>query len=365
MLEFFKTIFDNKIFFWSIQIFFIIFTTLAISLAVDAVIVRLEKKLSYNKNIWDNLSLRSLRNPSKILIWILGIVFAGKVTGNYMDIDFSGTIFLLKNLGIILCIGWFVWRLVREYEIYLTSANKNIDITTVTAVMKLIKAIIAITITLMVMQTLGINISGIIAFGGIGGMVVGFAAKDLLANFFGAIMVYLDRPFIVGDWVRSPDREIEGTIEHIGWRLTHIRTFESRMLYVPNSVFSTISIENPSRMENRRIYETIGVRYKDMNKVAKITNDIKEMLNAHDEIEQNKTLMVYLDKLDQYSVNFFIYCFTKTAQWEKYHEVKQDVLLKISDIVERNEGEIAFPTSIVGIDGIIAVENLGNVSSLK
>jgi MscS family membrane protein len=213
------------------------------------------------------------------------------------------------------------------------------------------------TAMLMTLQTLGVNISGIIAFGGVGGAVIGFAAKDLLANFFGAMTVYLDRPFSVGDWIRSPDREMEGTVEYIGWRLTHIRTFSSRMLYVPNSVFSTVTIENPSRMSHRRIHEVIGVRYKDTAKVATITTQIREMLMSHEEVNQNATLMVYLDKFDQYSVNFFVYCFTKTKDWSKYHGVKQDILLKVNDIVSKNESEIAFPTSVISFDSSIAVES--------
>jgi len=80
------------------------------------------------------------------------------------------------------------------------------------------------------MQTLGYSISGVLAFGGIGGIAVGFAARDLLANFFGGFMIYMDRPFDVGDWIRSPDQEIEGTVEKIGWRLTTIRTFDKRPL---------------------------------------------------------------------------------------------------------------------------------------
>ena len=80
------------------------------------------------------------------------------------------------------------------------------------------------------------------------------------------MFVYLDRPFAVGDWVRSPDREIEGTVENIGWRVTRIRTFDKRPLYIPNSIFSQIAVENPSRMSNRRIKETIGIRYDDASK---------------------------------------------------------------------------------------------------
>ena len=98
--------------------------------------------------------------------------------------------------------------------------SKPLDATTVRAVGKLLRAAVIITAVLIAMQLFGYSISGLLAFGGIGGIAMGFAAKDLLANFFGGLMIYLDRPFSVGDWVRSPDKEIEGTVEDIGWRLT-------------------------------------------------------------------------------------------------------------------------------------------------
>ncbi|HAH80902.1 MAG TPA: mechanosensitive ion channel protein MscS, partial [Gammaproteobacteria bacterium] len=129
---------------------------------------------------------------------------------------------------------------------------KSLDQTTASAVGKLLRATVAITGTLLVLQAFGVSVSGVLAFGGIGGIAIGFAARDLLANFFGALMIFLDRPFSVGDWVRSPDRDIEGTVEDIGWRLTRIRTFDKRPLYLPNSIFSSLAVENPSRMNSRR-----------------------------------------------------------------------------------------------------------------
>ena len=109
----------------------------------------------------------------------------------------------------------------------------------------------------------------------VGGIAVGFAARDLLANLFGGLTIYLDRPFSVGDWIRSPDRQIEGVVERIGWRSTVVRRFDKRPLYVPNSVFSTVVVENPSRMTNRRIYETIGLRYDDARVVGAITDAVR------------------------------------------------------------------------------------------
>jgi MscS family membrane protein len=209
-----------------------------------------------------------------------------------------------------------------------------------------------ITAALVVLQSMGYSISGVLAFGGIGGIAVGFAAKDLLANFFGGLMVYLDRPFAIGDWIRSPDKEIEGTVEHIGWRQTRIRTFDKRPLYVPNATFTQIAVENPSRMQNRRIYETIGVRYDDADKVEQIVNDVRAMLREHPEIDTEQTLIVNFNGFGASSLDFFVYTFTKTTQWVRYHEVKEDVLLRILNIVLAHGADVAYPTRTLKIDAM-------------
>ena len=162
-------------------------------------------------------------------------------------------------------------------------------------------------------------------------------------------MLYLDQPFKVGDWVRSPDKEIEGTVEDIGWRLTRIRTFDKRPLYIPNAIFNSISVENPSRMLNRRIYEKVGIRYDDISKMGVIVDDVRKMLREHPEIDQNQTLIVNFNAFAASSVDFFVYTFTKTTNWVHFHEIKQDVLLKVSDIILSHSAEIAFPTSTVHV----------------
>ena len=146
---------------------------------------------------------------------------------------------------------WFLIRFIAEFERALLDPKRKtraLDKTTISALCQLLRAAVIITSVLIVLQTLNIPISGFLAFGGVGGIAIGFAAKDWLSNFFGGLMIYLDRPFKVGDWISSPDKTIEGTVEHIGWRLTRIRKFDKRPLYVPNGIFSSISIENPSSM---------------------------------------------------------------------------------------------------------------------
>ena len=146
------------------------------------------------------------------------------------------------------------------------------------------------------------------------------------------------------------EKSVEGVVEHIGWRQTTIRKFDKRPVYVPNAVFTTASVENPSRMSHRRINETIGLRYDDLNRMEAITDEVREMLTTHPEIDQDQTLMVQFNAFNASSVDFFIYCMTRTVNWQRYHEVKQDVLLKIHEIVGQNDAQIAYPTRTLKVD---------------
>jgi len=237
--------------------------------------VVLEAKFANTSNLWDDAILHSARKPVVAFVWLQGVFWAAEVAHYYSDAEIFTANSTLLQIGFVWVVVWALLGLVKEGEKILTSPKKMrkpMDYTTVNAMSKLLRAVVIITAVLTALQTLGFSISGVLAFGGVGGIAVGFAAKDLLANFFGGFIIHLDRPFKVGDWVRSPDREIEGTVEEIGWRLTRIRTFNKRPLYVPNGVFTQIAVENPSRMTNRQISETIGVRYDDFAHVGAIVD---------------------------------------------------------------------------------------------
>ncbi|MRX26953.1 mechanosensitive ion channel family protein [Kangiella sp. HZ709] len=313
---------------------------------------RLIKRFAATKNLWDDAILHALNKPVSMAIIIIGFLFGlESVQNTYLDEPVISAEILssLKRVLVVFAITLGLIRLINKVEASILDSDSNyqvkLDETGVLAVSKLLRLIVIVISTLIIFQLLNIPIAGVLTFGGIGGVAVGFAAKDLLANFFGGLMIFLDKPFKVGDWIRSPDKEIEGTVENIGWRQTRIRTFDKRPLYVPNATFTNISVENPSRMTNRRINESIGLRYDDWQKVETIVGKVKTMLQQHEEIDQTATLMVNFDKFAASSLDFFIYTFTKTRDWAEYHEIKQDVLLKIMNIIEQEGAEIAFPTS--------------------
>jgi MscS family membrane protein len=339
---------------WLPQVFLVILGIAILNFIARRFLHHAEKVMSKTKNLWDDALIKAVRRPLPLLLWIVGLAFAVQIVRTHTGAPIFDFVVPARDVGVVACFAWFLTRLTNHAAENVTAlrelAGEPVDHTTVDALSKLIRVSVLITATLVALQTLGFSISGVLAFGGIGGIAVGFAAKDILANFFGGLTIYLDRPFAVGEWIRSPDKEIQGTVEYIGWRHTRVRAFNKNPIYVPNALFTTIVVENPSRMTNRRIKETIGVRYADINSLAVIVADVKAMLQSHPEIDTEKTLIVNFNQFAASSLNFFIYTFTKTKEWVRYHEIKQDVLLKVAEIIAKHGAEIAFPTRTLHIE---------------
>ena len=343
---------------WVVNVFFVVLATVILNLFMRVVLKKAHEKLKDTENVWDDAVLKSIRKPLALIVWVIGLSIAAEIIQTVTENELFQYIALIRRIAIILLLMMFLIELIKNIEKNILDKTKKAEIeadeVTIRVLARLLRLSILITTGLVVLQTLGISVTGVVAFGGIGGIAIGFAAQDLLANFFGGLIIYLDRPFTVGDWIRSPDREIEGTVEDIGWRLTIIRTFDKRPLYIPNSIFTKIAVENPSRMSNRRIYETIGLRYSDASTVREIITAVKTMLTNHEEIETDATLIVNFNTMASSSLDFFIYTFTKTTDWVYYHEVKQDVLLKIIDIVHEHGADVAYPTTT--LDGTLSIE---------
>jgi MscS family membrane protein len=300
--------------------------------------------------LWHYALLRALHAPFQWLNWGIALTIALPVLsyGTHFYAWFSPYLLSARLLLLLISLFWFAMSVTAYLERALFASlagqeGAKQEKMTVRALSQLARVILIIAFVLLGMQALGFSISALLALGGVGGIAIGFAAQDTLANFIGGMMIFWDQPFAVGDWVRSPDRNIEGTVEHIGWRLTVIRTFDKRPLYVPNGVFSKIALENPSRMSNRRIKATIGLRYADAPKIAAILSEIEVMLRAHPEIDTQQTLMVNLIHFGDSSLDFFIYTFTNTTNWVAFQAIQQDVFLKVLAIIDRHGAACAFP----------------------
>ena len=304
------------------------------------------------------LRLKRFRNNMPLHIVRVSIAFfslylTGKLLSQFIELhDIS--IVTPKEINFLFLVA-IVALAIREcflfadhFRRHLENTGKNA--TSAQIITRVIKIVCAISILLMFGEQFGLSFAGLLTFGGIGGIAIGLAGRDILSNLFSGIMIYFDRPFNIGDWIRSPDRNIEGTVLEIGWRTTKIMTFQNRPLYVPNYIFSTICVENPGRTRNWRIKTSIGILCEDVDKLKVIVGQIRDMLKKNDNIDQSQTLLVNFNQIGDFSLNILVYCFTKTTVWSEWLQIQEDVYLEIINIVQKNGSDLAYPNRKVFLE---------------
>jgi MscS family membrane protein len=329
--------FDTPLYYTALEILGVLVVTFLLTLFLK----KFYQKPAHDhelRNIYKIIAY-ALKVPIKICIWGFCSFYLILIINEFLHFHIGGSLLLMKKILFIVVIAIFLLKALDQYELFLKNRHRetHIPIAVLCRVLKIIAIVFPV---IAVIQTIGIDISGILAFGSVSGIIIGFASKDLLANFFGATLIYLDKPFEVGDAVRSPDKNIEGIVESISWRLTKIRTFEKRPIYVPNSVFNSIILENTSRMSHRRIHETMRIRYEDINAAEKIITDIKMLLKNHKDIDADQIIAVNLE-FGHSSIDLVICAFTKVTEWAQYRIIKQNILTEIWKIIGANEAEIA------------------------
>ncbi|MFA7503644.1 MAG: mechanosensitive ion channel family protein [Burkholderiaceae bacterium] len=336
---------------WFIQILLIILLTVVVGVAAGFLLRLTGRIVTRAGGHWGEILVKCARRPLQVLVLAVGISQVLLLLQTQTAAPLAESVHALRKVATILCIAWFSAHFIREFSASALRARlargETPDITTLDALSKLARLAVVIVAVLMTMQVFGLSITSLLALGGIGGIAVGFAARDVLANFLGGLTIYLDRPFSVGDWIRSPDKEIEGFVEQINWRHTRVRAFNKNPIYVPNALFTTVVVENPSRMTHRRLTERIAIRYADLPKMAAIVDDIKAMLTAHEGIDTTQTMIVAFNKYDVSGLEIYIYCFANTVVWVRFHEIKHDVLLRIGQIITGHGAEVALPTRTV------------------
>ena len=178
-------------------VFLVVFMTLTANYLARRLLLRLEQRTELSESLWDDALVRSARKPAAWLIWVIGFSWAAEILAAGTDSALEQLIEPARFIAVVGLLSHFLSRFIAEAENAFIKSGA--DVTTANAVGKLLRISVFITAGLSVLQTLGISISGVLAFGGVGGIAVGFAARDLLANFFGGLMIYMDRPFTVGD----------------------------------------------------------------------------------------------------------------------------------------------------------------------
>ena len=300
-------------------------------IALGTILKQIKKHSSSTKTQIDDHLISAISAPLKLLIWYGWVYFS--LVELTSEIPPLSQIVSYIVIAPVFILTWGILRLISNTETYMLEKEGRVDKDSVRLFTRLIKILFVFAIILGVAQFYGYGISSILTLGGVGGIVVGFAAKDMLANVFGGLMIQMDKPFSTGDWIRTSDRSIEGVVEKIGWRMTRIRTFNKNPVYVPNGIFATIPIETPSRMTNRQIYEVIGIRYDDIAQMESIIEKVQELLAKSKNIDHKEPCRVYFDLFNASSLDFVIWAFSSSTDATEFKTFKGKLLLDIAQII--------------------------------
>ena len=297
----------------------------------------------------DDLLLKAVEKPLGTAILLLGLYLGvqsfrlSPTIREGMDAVFS---VLLSAL-----LAWLMLRLVSVVTHLLHQwAEKTetaLDDQLVPLVDRAARVSVGILGALMILQNMGYSISGLIAGLGVGGLAVALAAQKTLSDLFGSIMLLTDRPFLAGDWIKSPDANIEGIAERVGFRSTRIRTFEKTLISVPNSRLADFIIDNIARRPMRRVWITVGVTYDTTaEEMREAVRRIEGVLKSHREVNQ-EFFLVYFTDFGASSLDIMVYYFSNTTVWADYLRIREEVNLKLMEVLEEMGLSIAFPTRTV------------------
>ena len=306
------------------------------------------------KSRYDDDFLNCIRKPAELLVVIIGLFVAVQVLQLPTEpVNLRRGAYAILKVLVTFDIGWALFNLVDLLDVFLSGwvhkTESTLDDHLLPFIRKSLRAFIIFLAVIMTIQNLGYSISGLLASLGIGGLAVALAAKDTLSNIFGSFMIILDRPFHLGDWVKAGD--MEGVVEEVGFRSTKIRTFAKTLITVPNNIIANLAIDNFSRMPKRRIKLNVGVTYETSPaQMRQAVAQIREMLKNHPAIEQDFFLVNFTD-YGSSSLDIMVYCFTTTTVWGEYLDAREDVCLKIMDILEALGLEIAFPSRSIYLRG--------------
>lgn len=298
----------------------------------------------------DNQLLDALSGP---VTWIVGAfaVYAGTFWLVLSD-PVRGAATALLRIVVVILVAQGLYRSIRVVGLAIDQFAERRGLGGASGLRQLILRFLRVLVWLIaavfVIQELGYNVTGIVAGLGVGGLAVALAAKDTLANWFGALMIFTDRPFEVGDWIKT--NSLEGTVEEIGLRSTKVRTFARTLVSVPNSSLANDVVENFSRMPVRRVSYTLGVTYATTPSMMQESLErIRELLREHPGVDQNFWLVRFTD-FGSSSLDILVMYFTKTVVWDEYLAIREEINLLIMARLAEIGVSVAFPTRSVYVE---------------
>ena len=350
-----KTVFENGVFGISLLDLGIIFISLVFALLIRSIfakliVSKLKKIVKKTSTQVDDSLYDALIPPFKLL----PIVLAFLAVTLYFEIDSTLGLYFQKinNTLATIFVFWLIHQALIPFSNIFSKLEKILTKALVLWIVRSLKYLIIFLGIVAVLDVWGIKIGPVIAGLGLFGVAVALGAQDLFKNLISGIMILLEKRFHIGDVINVPGHT-EGTVEHIGFRSTLIRKFDSTPITIPNYIFAEAPILNYTNRSNRRINWIIGLEYSSsLNQIKKLTESLRNFLNNNENftVDHNYKAYVRLDKFNDSSIDILIYCFTSTNDWEKFLEIKENLAMEIKNTMEEIGINFAFPSQSIYIE---------------
>ena len=311
---------------------------------------RLSRIVSKTSNQIDDAVIEVLDGPLKFLPVVLGFFIAS----SYLDVSDNNQDFLdLLNRSLItIFIFWLLHQLIIPFSFVIKNFESKISKPLVDWTLKGLKILVIVLGAVAILELWGIRVGPVIAGLGLFGVAVALGAQDLFKNLISGIMILMEKRFTVGD-VILVSGEVEGVVEQIGFRSTLVRRFDSTPVMVPNYKFAEQSVTNYTRRHHRRIRWLIGLEYRtSIDQLKNIRDEINNLIEKDDNFakNQNASFYVRIDSFSDSSIDMLVQTFTVTNEWAEFLKIKENLAVKIIEIVENNEAGFAFPSQSLYVE---------------
>ncbi len=292
----------------------------------------------------DDAVIEVLDGPLKFFPVVIGFFIASSYL-NLSD-DNQNFIDLLNRSLITIFIFWLLHQLIIPFSFVIKNFESKISKPLVDWTLKGLKILVIILGSVAILELWGIRVGPVIAGLGLFGVAVALGAQDLFKNLISGIMILMEKRFTVGD-VILVSGEVEGVVEQIGFRSTLVRRFDSTPVMVPNYKFAEQSVTNYTRRHHRRIRWLIGLEYRTtVVQLRSIRSEINNLIENENDFAKNQNAGYYvrIDSFSESSIDMLVQAFTVTNDWAEFLKIKEDLAVKIIEIVESNNAGFAFPS---------------------
>lgn len=338
---------------WSVGVIFL--TMMVAQLAGYLMHTRLARAVARRNIPHGEQLVTAIQQPLQGLIYVGGVMVVSAIMSLGREATWQVVDKGCKALLGVMCL-WLIMRLIDVVtNVWIAKAqttSTKLDEHLIVIGRKTAKIIALVLIGIIVLDTLDIDVTALVAGLGLGGLAVALALQDTLANFFSSIFIMVDRPFKVGD--RISTENVDGIVEEIGFRSTRIRTLTKTQVTIPNKTLANASVDNITRMHKRRVTQTIGVTYETTaDQMEQVLEVLRAVLREDPEVDKEFTIVRFYDFGDS-SLNINVVYFTTMADYQEYLAVRERVNLKFMRALAKLGVSIAFPTRTVYFEGEVA-----------